>query len=90
MSECHQNIKVKVYKLRQPHFDKKYFSYTKKFCDIEEAQQHIAECEMADINFNNFMGYCRRDRRFFKLEIITVKPKPIKFNYIEPQFARNY
>jgi len=90
MSECHQNIKVRVYKLRQPYFDKKYFSYTKNFCDIEEAKRHIAESEMADINFNNYMGVCRRDRRFFKLEITTKTEKPIKFQYIEPQVARRH
>lgn len=90
MSKCYQNVLVRVYLHRAPHFDKKTFAYTKKFCDIEEAKMHISLSEQADINFNNFMGICRRDRRFFKLVIATKKPEPVKFHYIEPQLARNW
>jgi len=90
MTKCCQNILVKVYRLRPPYFDKKYFSYTKKFCDLKEAQQYIAECEMAHINFDNYMGYCKRNRNFYKLEIRTVKKEPMIFHYIEPQVARQF
>lgn len=83
-------IKVKVYRLRPPYFNKQHFSYTKKFCSLEEANQYIAECEMAHINFDNYMGVCRRDRRFFKLELRTIKRSPFEFNYIEPQVARQW
>ena len=89
-SQCHQNIKVKVYFQRPPYFDKKVFGYTKTFCDIEEAKRHMALSEQADINFNNLMGICKRNRRFFKLEILTKKQEPFTFQYIEPQVARQW
>ena len=84
------NIKVKVYKLRPPFFEKKHFSYTKKFSKITEALEHIALCQMADVNFDNLMGYCKRDRRFFILDIQSKKKVPIRFHYIEPQEVSHF
>lgn len=75
---------------RPPYFDKKYHSYTKKFCSIEEAQEYIESSKMAHINFDNFMGYCKRVRRFYKMDLITKKLEPFLLHYIEPRYARNW
>ena len=80
-------IKVKVYLVDPPLFSKRRHSYTKNFCKIEDARDHIALCEMGDINFNNLMGICSRRRRFFKLDIKSKKPESIRFRYIPPRFA---
>lgn len=84
------NVIVKVYLTDPPLYNKKRHSYTKKFCSIGEAQEYIESSKMAHINFNNFMGYCSRIRRFFKMELKTKKEKPTELHYIEPQFARQW
>jgi len=71
--------------LDPPNFSKRRYSYNKKFCSIDEAQDHIELCKMADINFNNIMGYCKRSRRFFRMDIKTKKKHPLELHYIEPQ-----
>jgi len=73
-----------------PLFNKRRHSYTKTFCKIEDAKEHIELCRMADINFNNLMGACKRARRFFKLEITSKKLEPLRFQWIPPRLATNW
>lgn len=80
-------VLVRVYLVDPPLFNKRRFSYSKRFCSIEEAQEHIELCKMADVNFNNFMGYCKRARRFFKMVVLTEKKRPLQLQYIKPRYA---